>query len=131
MLFKILLPILAIASIYALGRFQAQRKEALITPEQAEALRAQEVADQRAGRRAGLIALLLLVTLAATMAYFYWRDANKEMLIRVINIQSGETQIYRARNKDLHDRVFTTLDGRRVRLADLERMEVETAPSEP
>ena len=45
--------------------------------------------------------------------------------MRVINANTGEGVTYQARREDVAGRSFRTLDGRRITLADVERMELD------
>lgn len=61
-------------------------------------------------------------------AFSYFRDwqARQEVIgVRVVNIYSGEGVGYQARRGDVGWRRFTTLDGRSITLADVERLEIE------
>lgn len=73
----------------------------------------------------------LLVMASAYLLYDYWRDNNEVIFIRVVDASSGRTAEYQAQRGDIEDREFTTVDGRRIVLADTERLETSTvrAPS--
>ena len=65
----------------------------------------------------------------ATSVYLlfeHWRDNNAVIYIRVVDAGSGRTAEYRAARGDIQDRAFTTVDGRRVVLAETERLETST-----
>jgi hypothetical protein len=79
-------------------------------------------------RQLAYVALAVLV--AGTGLYLYegWAARRVPVLVRVINANTGATVTYRARRADVVGRSFLTLDGRRVTLADVERMELEDDP---
>jgi hypothetical protein len=57
--------------------------------------------------------------------YLDWQESRELVAVKVINANTGEVTSYRARRADVEGRHFTTLDGRRVTLADVERMILE------
>ncbi len=68
----------------------------------------------------GLAGLMLL----GTGGYLYrgWAHGNEVVEVQVINAATGAVTPYQARRRDVDGRGFRTLDGREVRLADVERM---------
>lgn len=64
--------------------------------------------------------------LAGTGLYLFegWEAGRRPMTVRVINANTGAVVTYQVSPKDMTGRSFRTLDGRRVTLADVERMEV-------
>lgn len=70
---------------------------------------------------------LVLVMMAGTGLYLFqgWIAGREVVTVRVINANTGEGVTYRARREDVTGRSFRTLDGRRVTLADVERMELD------
>ena len=81
------------------------------------------------GLATGAIALMLLAS--AYLLYQHYRDANEVIFIRVVDASSGRQAEYRATRGEIGDREFTTVDGRRIVLAETERLETSTirAPS--
>jgi len=67
---------------------------------------------------------LVLVMLAGSLLWLYldWETGQRLVTVRVINANTGDVTTYRARREDVKGRQFTTLDGRSVTLADVERM---------
>ncbi|MEA3276860.1 MAG: hypothetical protein U9Q81_16550 [Pseudomonadota bacterium] len=70
---------------------------------------------------------LVAVMLAGSLFWLFldWEAEREPVTIRVINANTGDSISYQARREDVKGRHFTTLDGRRVTLADVERMELE------
>jgi hypothetical protein len=68
----------------------------------------------------GLVALMLGGSVF--WLYLEWEARREVVAVQVINANTGEMTTYRARRIDVEGRHFTTLDGRRVTLADVERM---------
>jgi hypothetical protein len=67
---------------------------------------------------------LVAVMVAGSLLWLYldWQARREVVAVRVINANTGAVTEYRARRADVEGRHFTTLDGRRVTLADVERM---------
>ncbi len=78
-----------------------------------------------------IASVAVLVLASVYLLYDYWRDNNEVIFIRVVDAASGRTAEYQAQRGDIEDREFTTVDGRRIVLADTERLETSTvrAPS--
>jgi hypothetical protein len=51
-----------------------------------------------------------------------WRSGRQVMRVEVVNAATGAVSPYEARRRDIEGRAFRTLDGRQVRLAEVERM---------
>mgnify|MGYP001818293783 CR=1 FL=1 len=70
---------------------------------------------------------LVAVMVAGSLLWLYldWEASREVVAVQVINANTGEVTEYRARRSDVEGRHFTTLDGRRVTLADVERMVLE------
>lgn len=80
-----------------------------------------------AGFLRALAYALVVVMIAGTGLYLIqgWLAGREAVTVRVINANTGEGVTYRARREDVAGRSFRTLDGRRVTLADVERMELD------
>jgi hypothetical protein len=78
---------------------------------------------------AGAVGLMLLAS--GYLLYEHWRDGSEVIFIRVVDAGSGRAAEYRAQRGDIQDREFVTTDGRRIVLAETERLETSTvrAPS--
>lgn len=66
-----------------------------------------------------------LAVMFAGSGWYLWQGrvhANRVLEVQVVNAGTGAIVSYRARRKDIDGRVLRTLDGREVRLADVERM---------
>ena len=57
--------------------------------------------------------------------YAEWRSGSQVMVVSVIDTRSGRVEKYRAYQKNIADRALMTVDGRRISLAETERMETE------
>ena len=70
---------------------------------------------------------LVSVMIAGTGLYLFqgWVAGREAITVRVINANTGKSVTYQARREDVAGRSLRTLDGRRVTLADVERMELE------
>lgn len=75
--------------------------------------------------------LLALLAVAALTLWLHWQDAHRIFTARVIDTRSGEVRTYAVYRNDVEGRHFTTVDGREITLADVERLElVEGQPPE-
>ncbi len=74
---------------------------------------------------------VVVVLLAASvyLIYDHWRDGSEVIFIRVVDAGSGRAAEYRAQRGDIQDREFITTDGRRIVLAETERLETSTIRS--
>lgn len=72
-----------------------------------------------------LVAVGLMVLGSAFFIWQTWRDASEVMVLSVVDTRSGKITEYRAYRSDLDGRSFRTLDGRRITLAETERLEVQ------
>lgn len=68
----------------------------------------------------GLVALML----AGTAVYLFqdWQREREIVQVRVVNVYTGESEGYEARRGEVGERSFVTLDGRRVQIAEMERL---------
>ena len=126
MIFKILLPALVALVVYFLGRSHARQGNAI-------AQRRPNLGPSPApiSRTFQLIAISLVisvVSLASWYIYRDWKESQKTVQIRIVNTQTGKTAVYQALRHKVHGRMFQTTDGRRITLADVERMEMVGLP---
>jgi hypothetical protein len=73
---------------------------------------------------------LVAVMLGGSLFWLYldWESGKDLVTVQVINANTGDVSTYQARREDIKGRGFTTLDGRVVTLADVERMVLLRAP---
>ncbi len=73
---------------------------------------------------------LVTVMIAGSLLWLYldWEVGRDVLTVQVVNANTGDITTYQARREDVKGRHFTTLDGRRVTLADVERMVLEGSP---
>lgn len=127
MTFKILLPALIGLLIYFLGKSHARRR---VSPPSALPPQPPTLADRfhLSFRKVALTLVAVTGISALWMILEDWQAGRKQVVVRVIHVQTGETTTYQALQGQVHGRTFQTTDGRQVRLADVERMEVEERP---
>lgn len=81
--------------------------------------------NQKMFRQGAYLFLALMIFSAiAVFAYRLNSDADT-MQVRVVNTQTGTSTVYLAAQKDIQAKYFTTIKGRKVYIADVERIEVE------
>jgi hypothetical protein len=69
---------------------------------------------------------LVVAMVAGSLLWLYldWETGARVVTVQVINANTGDVTLYQARREHVEGRRFTTLDGRIVTLADVERMEL-------
>jgi hypothetical protein len=69
-----------------------------------------------------LIAVVLII--AATTVWWEWQDRHRVYTLRVVDTRTGDVENYPVYRDGVRGRGFTTIDGRVIQLADIERMEL-------
>jgi hypothetical protein len=82
-------------------------------------------------RLAAGIALAAMAVGSALYVLEGWLDGQTRVRIQVVNANTGRITAYEARRGTIEGRRFTTLDGREIRLADVERMIIRELDSDP
>lgn len=127
MITKILFTAAVIAIVYLLARTRAQGSRELQRHQTPTAAGSAESAPMTSGERMPrYLAYILLGTMLAgstTFIFMDWRDQYRVVTVRVINTNNGNSVTYQARRGDVKDRSLQTIDGRRVVLAAVERLE--------
>ena len=80
-------------------------------------------------RSLAIAATVMLILGAGVLLYDYWRDRSEVIYIRVVDARSGRAVDYRAARGEIGEREFTTVDGRRIVLAETERLETSIISS--
>jgi hypothetical protein len=75
-------------------------------------------------RLAAYTVIGILVIASALWIVYEWRSAHEIVRVRVVNSATGNHSTYEAYRSDVEKRSFRTIDGRRVNLAEVERLEV-------
>ncbi len=119
MIAKILITLAVIGGAYLVLKARAERMHR-IQSEQAE----QTQSVQSDMRLAAYLFIFVMLAFSAGWLYFEWRDNYREVTVRVINTQNGESVSYQARFGDVEARSFRTLDGRTITVADTDRIEL-------
>ncbi len=67
---------------------------------------------------------LVILMLVGTALYLFqdWQHAREIVQLQVVNVYSGEVDHYQAQRSDISRRSFVTLDGRRIQIAEMERL---------
>ena len=122
MIFKVLLPLMIGLFVYFLGKSHARREQ--YPPSSTPLKPALRERFQNSFRLVAIVLTGSALLSAAWFIYQDWHESNQTVMIRVINAQTGNASEYQALKGQVHGRVFTTTDGRQIRLADVERMEI-------
>jgi len=122
MFLKLLLTLLVIAgAIVALRLRKRQPQRPAIVHVNENSLPAGKTALPKIAAY-GAVGVMLLG--CALFVYFQLQDTWRIVTVRVIDAGSGKESTYQAYKGDVDGRSFTTTDGRRVNLAEVERMEL-------
>jgi len=76
-------------------------------------------------RRGTYLFMFIMVLAASAMIYIELSGNYETVTVHVINTQTGATSSYLARREDVQASSFTTVEGRKVYVAGVERIEVE------
>lgn len=94
-----------------------------------KAIVSKEVQERQKLLRRGAWSFMALMVLAAViMIAVELQDKNALVTVHVINTQSGERISYQARREDVEQNSFTTVSGRKIFTAGVERIEIEAPP---
>lgn len=79
---------------------------------------------QKMFRQGAYLFLIFMVISAAVMIYYEVGDRYKTVTVQVVNTQTGERSSYQAEQQDIKSDRFTTLEGKTVFIAEIERIEI-------
>ncbi len=82
---------------------------------------------QKLLRRGAWTFMGLMVVAAIIMIAIELSDQNAVVTVHVINTQSGVRISYQARREDIQNNSFTTVGGRKIFTAGVERVEIEAS----
>lgn len=121
MLKQVLITILVAAVVIVVARIQRGRRAA-------RAQQPRSAAEQEPWYRAPsavigfIFAGIVILSSTAVTGYRYWY-ANQIVQVEVIDPGTGTRMVYQVKRRDLGDREFRTVDGRRVLLGAGDRVE--------
>ncbi len=78
-------------------------------------------------RLAAYLFIGLVVLSSIAMLTWQWQDRQQNVVVTVIDTKTGKEIRYRSKYSLVDERSFETLDGRQVRVADTERIELRDA----
>jgi cell division septal protein FtsQ len=76
--------------------------------------------------RSAFAFMFLMVLAAGVVVYLELRDDYETVTVHVINSETNARTSYEAQRQDVTENSFITLEGRKVFVADVERVEVES-----
>lgn len=124
MLMKLLLTLLVIIAALVTLRLRKRHPPRNLVASAAQ--QHQSVRGSLVPKAAAYGLLGLLLSGSALFVYLEWQDSWRVVTVRVIHSGNGSETIYRAYKGDVKGRSFTTVDGRIVNLAEVERLELGT-----
>jgi hypothetical protein len=76
--------------------------------------------------RSAFAFMFLMVLAAGVIVFFELQNDYETVTVHVINSETNTRTSYEAQRQDVTEEGFTTLEGRKVFVADVERVEVES-----
>ncbi len=67
--------------------------------------------------------IVLMLISSTAMVYHRWQQGQTLVTVRVINTRTGTTTNYQAKRVDIERHTFITAEGKKVIVADVERIE--------
>ncbi|NEX19697.1 hypothetical protein G3480_05105 [Thiorhodococcus mannitoliphagus] len=118
MIGKLALTLLVLFGAYAVlrARWRSERVARGLEPPSAPLL------PRGAARLAAAVVLAIMAGGSVLVMLQGWLETREVVQVQVVNANTGEVITYRAHRGDVGGRQIQTLDGRQVRLADVERM---------
>lgn len=123
MITKILFTLGLIVVVLAVVRFRQQRGAAPPRIDRPDAVEAAPFLRRTHVGWLATAAVVLMLFASGLFLFLTWRDANEIIRVQVIDAGSGRSATYQAFRGEIEDRSFRTTDGRRIVLAETERME--------
>lgn len=126
MIGKLLLTLLVLIGAYGVlrARWRADRVARGLEPERPP------LVPRAAVRVAASVILVVMVAASALAILQTWRGKQEVVEVQVVNANTGQVTTYRAHRDGIQGRRLETLDGREIRLADVERMIILPADGE-
>jgi hypothetical protein len=121
MIGKILLLLTALVGAFLIIRFRMRRAGSSASPSSS----GRAWPSRRLFLWGAYVLVALMLVGSALYLYLDWRTQEEVIQVRVVNIYTGENVRYEARRRDVGWRRLTTLEGRQVTLAEVERLEID------
>lgn len=118
MIWKLILTLSVAFGAYAAIRARARSERIARGLEPASA----PLVSRGAVRLAAGILIAVMALGSAVVLVQGWLKDREVVRVQVVNANTGAISLYEARRGDLEGRRLRTLDGREIRLADVERM---------
>lgn len=122
MIREVLITLLVAAIVIVVARVKRAREAARDRGSAASRAEEQEW-YQSSTAIVGFIFAGIVILSTAGVTWLRYKHANEVVRVEVVEPASGERSVYQVRRKDLGDREFRTVDGRRVSLGSGDRVE--------
>nr|WP_304303258.1 hypothetical protein [Chromatium okenii] len=73
-------------------------------------------------RRLAIAVLIVMGLGTAVQLVLSWQYNHEVIQVQVMNANTGQLTLYQVRRESIDGRHFRTIDGREIRMADVERM---------
>jgi membrane protein insertase Oxa1/YidC/SpoIIIJ len=123
---KILLTLTVIVGIAFFLRMKGAENESSqsATTRRSPATKKEPSEGQKMFRQGAYLFLIFMAISAAVMVYYEIGDRYKTVTVQVVNTQTGERSSYQAEQQNIKSDRFTTLEGKTVYIAEIERIEI-------
>jgi hypothetical protein len=125
MIAKILMTAAVIGIAYLVIRARYQGAAPQRNGDASPAERAPPLLSPVAIRLAAYAVIGLMLAGSAFYLFQSWEQQQQVLDVSVVNPYNGQVQHYEARRGDIDGRSFRTLDGRLIRIAEMERLILE------
>jgi len=119
--------ILLTAAVVTLVYFVVRKRNAAMVRQKQPTSPVRPIVDplrSKAIRRGVYLFFALMLAATAIFIYLEWREDYQVIDVRVVNSRTGKEVVYQAHRGDVDARSFVTIDGRRISVADVERIEM-------
>lgn len=130
MIGKFLITLVVVLIAYAVLRARWRDADAPLDDAQSQRLQGTPFTVHPMMRLAAALLVAIMTVGSALYLLLDWLDARAVVQVQVINANTGQITPYESRRGAIDGRRFTTLDGREIRLADVERMMVLPAAAD-
>lgn len=126
MITKILFTITVVVGIMLFVRMKGSKRPEHQTSHRSAGNKAAEPSEGEKMFRQGAWLFLILMGISAIVMVVYELGSQYATVnVHVVNTQTGARVSYQAEQKNIKSNQFTTLEGRTIYIADVERIEIE------
>lgn len=126
MITKILFTITVVVGIMLFVRMKNDKNQQASSARRGGAAKPAEPSEgEKMFRQGAWLFLIFMGISALVMVVYELGNQYATVNVHVVNTQTGERVSYQAEQKDIKSNQFTTLEGRTIYIADVERIEID------